>query len=143
MINILNGVKDYVIPGMNGEYTLRINPTDDYFAESLNNLLEECDKVEECYSERVKAEENGTKLWEISKERNNKLRLLVDETLGNGFCDTVYGNISLHAGDGDGLPLWLSLIFSIFDEMSAEIDRENAATQARLNKYVSKYKKKK
>lgn len=142
MINVALGVKEYPIQGVNGEYILRINPTDDDFAEALSHLVEACDKIEENYSNMLKDEDDGVEIWNISRARNKELRDLVDSVLGDKFCDTVYGHISLHAGDGDGLPLWLSLIFTIFDEMSEEIARENAAMKPRLDKYIGKYKKK-
>lgn len=142
MINVALGVKEYHIQGVNGEYILRINPTDDDFAEVLSNLVESCDKVEETYGKMITEENDGVEIWKNSKARNKELRDLIDGVLGDKFCETVYGHISLHAGDGDGLPLWLSLIFSIFDEMSEEIDREKSAMKPRLEKYIGKYKRK-
>ena len=140
-LNIKSGVKEYILNGANGAYTLRFNPTDGGFAEDIINALDTLDKIEEKYSDLIKNEQNGNKVFSLGREKDTEERAILDSVLGDGACETLFGRIRVYSGDGEGFPLWLSLLTMLIDEMSAAFEMEKKETNPRLEKYLQKYKK--
>lgn len=137
-LNFSTGVKEYNI---NGKYTLCFNPTDIKFIDRVFTAFEELDKKHEEYNSRITAEKNNAAIFEIAREIESATRCTIDSVFGEGASEAIFGDISVLAGDGDGLPLWAVLLLTIIDVMDEAFTREKKATNPRLQKYIKKYQR--
>ena len=138
MLNIGNGLKEY---DLNGVVKIRFNPTDVHFIEKIFEVFDKLDERQNEYSKRLQSNEEPKKLFEIAREMDAETREIIDVALGEKVCDPLFGNISIYAGDGDGLPLWANLLLTIISEMDDSFTREKKATNPRIQRYVAKFKK--
>ena len=141
-LKITTGLVEHNLEGINGSFPVLFNPTDGGFAEDLVTAIEKLDALENKYSDLIRNEEDGAKVFQLGRDKDVEQRAILDGLLGDGCCDTVYGKIRVYAGDGDGFPLWFSLLTMLLDNMSDAFEKEKAATNPRLEKYVNKYKRK-
>lgn len=141
-LNIKSGLVEYTLNGINGPFKIVFNPTDGGFAEDLVMAIDRLDTLENKYSELIRDEEDGAKVFTLGREKDAEQRAVLDGFLGDGCCDTLFGKLRVYAGDGEGFPLWFSLLSMILDNMSDAFEKEKAATNPRLEKYTAKYSKK-
>ena len=55
------------------------------------------------------------------------------------ICEPLFGSVNLVASSG-GLPLWANLMLAITDEVQGAMQGELVKREARIAKYVAKYK---
>ena len=136
-LNISNGLKEYNI---NGKCTVLFNPTDPNFVGRIFDTFDQLDKEHDEYSKTIRDETDGAKIFEIAREMDRDMRARIDDVLGEGVCEQVFGTISVYAA-ADGLPLWANLMLAIIDEMDDSFAREKKASNPRIKKYTEKYSK--
>ena len=136
-LNIATGVQEYNI---NGKGSVFFNPTDPNFIEKVFTAFNDLDAKTEEYREAIKKETDGVKVFEIARTMDKQMRAQIDDTLGEGICDQVFGGISVYAS-ADGLPIWANLLLGIIDEMDDAFAREKKASNPRIKKYTEKYKR--
>lgn len=140
-IKVCTGIKEYELEGVNGVFKIAFNPTDNFFVQKIVDAIETLDAAEAKYEEMIRNEEDPVKVFEAGDAKDKEMRCILDGIFGEGFCHTLFGTISVYAGDGEGFPLWLNILFSVLEEMSTQYEIEKAATNPRLEKYIGKYKK--
>jgi hypothetical protein len=142
-LSISTGLKSYDITDEAGNIktTVYFNPTDPGFAQRLYEAFADLDKKDEQYHEKIGAENDPAKLFEIAREMDKEMRGMIDNILGDGTCQAIFGGISVYAW-ADGLPLWANLLLGVMDEMDEALAREKKASDPRLQKYTKKFSKK-
>lgn len=131
------GLVEYTI---NGKVKLVFNPTDPNFIEKLFNTFDGLDELQEHYANELEKVKSNKEAFRATNELDAEMRKAVDDALGDGICDQLFGNMNLYA-TADGLPVWCNLILAIMDEMHDSVAREKKATNPRIAKYTAKYKK--
>ena len=135
------GLVEYDINGM---ATVRFNPTDSVFVERLYKTMRELDSRQDEFQQRVDAieigehGEGGEEMFAFASERDADMRKLIDELLGDGVADAVFPNMNCYAL-GDGLPIWVNLVFAVAEKVSEAYDKEHQKGDPRLKQYSDKY----
>lgn len=137
-LNFSTGVKEYNI---NGRYTVRFNPTDIKFIDRVFTAFDELDKRHEEYRARISEETNNAEVFSIAREIEKVTRSTIDSVFGDGASNAIFEDVSVLAGDGDGLPLWAVFLLTIIDVMDEAFTAEKKATNPRLQKYIKKYQR--
>ena len=131
------GLVEYTI---NGKVKLVFNPTDPNFIEKLFNTFDGLDELQTHYANELEKVKSNKEAFRATNELDAEMRKAVDDALGDGICDQLFGTMNLYA-TADGLPVWCNLILAIMDEMHDSVAREKKATNPRIAKYTAKYKK--
>lgn len=134
-IQFNSGVKEY---SLNDKATIRFNPTDSNFAETLYHTFEALDKKQEEY--QTEEITDGAEAFRKSRERDREMRETIDGILGEGVCDALFGCMNVYAL-ADGLPVWANLMLAIIDEMDDSVKAEQKKTSPRVAKYTARYKR--
>lgn len=138
MLNITDGLKEY---DLNGKVKIYFNPTDVHFVEKLFEVFDTLDERQNEYSQRLTGETDPKAVFKIAHEMDTETREIIDSALGEEVCGPLFGNISIYAGDGDGLPLWANLVLTLIDEMDESFTREKKAANPRIQRYIAKFKR--
>lgn len=139
-LNFEHGVKEYTVHGVNGDVTLRFNPTDGEFVRRLYNAFDTIDKKQSKYNDEVSKCGDKTEVFRIARERDTEMRGIIDEIFETPVCNDIFGNMSLFAL-GDGLYVWANFLLAIMDEVDTTFAREQKATNPRIQKYTAKYRR--
>ena len=149
MGNVINfdiGIKEYAIPGLNGDYTVRINPTDLTFVERVFSVFEQMDAKQEEYDKLLTDAKDTKDVFEIYHRFESEMRGMIngvfrDENAAEGIFgkENEYTVFAL-AG---GLPLWTNLMLALIDECDERFTKEKKATNPRIQKYIDKFNKSK
>ena len=78
-------------------------------------------------------------MFPIVRELDAKMRGVINEMFGDDVCTPLFGSVNLFASSG-GLPLWANLLLAITDEVQSAMQGELDKREARIAKYVEKYK---
>lgn len=135
VINFDSGVKEYTI---NDKFTVRFNPTDSNFAETLVKVFDELDRHQEEYNDGTN--EGGRAVFDRNRAIDAKMRKQLDSVFGDGACEVLFGSMNVYAL-ADGLPVWANLMLATIDEMSDSVKAEQKKTNPRIAKYTARYKK--
>lgn len=126
-----------------GKMEVCFNPADPVFAERLYNTIDELGKIQDEYAkkgETVQNQEMVSSAFDIRRERDGKMKEVLDGFFGAPVCDTVFGDMSLCAF-ADGFPVWLNLMLAIVDEVDANAGDIQKRADPRIKKYTEKYSK--
>lgn len=136
-LNIDIGVNTYSV---NGKSETAFNPTDSNFVAGLFDAFTELDKKQDAYREEIASLSDKREIFRIARERDAEMRQILDNALGAGTCERVFGSMSTYAL-ADGLPVWVNLMLAIIDEVDTSFAAEQKKTNPRLAKYTAKYDK--
>ena len=78
-------------------------------------------------------------MFPIVRELDAKMRGVINELFDDDVCTPLFGSVNLFASSG-GLPLWANLLLAITDEVQTAMKGELDKREARIAKYVEKYK---
>ena len=132
-----DGVQEIVI---NGKCTVYANLTDGTFIESVFNAFNALDALEDEYRPRIEDATAASEVFSLSRERDAKMREIVNGIFEQDVCSPVFGKMQLNAA-ADGLPLWANMLLTFIDNMDSALTEEKTRTNPRLKRYVDKYKK--
>ena len=110
------------------------------FAQKVYDTFDSLDKKQEYYKEEVKKIAGTAKIFDFARERDAEMRTMIDGVFGSPVCDAVFGKMNVYAL-ADGLPVWCNLMLAVIDELDSSFSREQKMTNARVQKYTSKYHK--
>lgn len=131
------GVVEYNLSG-NGECSVRFNPTDTTFVKRLYDVFNALDEVQEKHKATIEKMADKSEIFGVSKNMDAEMRGMIDNVLGDGVCDAVFGDLNVYAM-ADGLPVWANLLLALMDELDTAFAREQKATNPRIAKYTKKY----
>lgn len=126
---------------LNGVVEVSFNPTDSNFVEKLFGTFDQLDRQQEEYRQEVNAATDNRKVFEIARKRDTEMRSLIDGVFDTDVCKPLFGSMNVYAM-ADGLPAWCNLMLAILDIVKESFDREQKAIDPRVEKFVSKYRKK-
>lgn len=129
------GVVEY---NLNGKCSVCFNPTDTVFVKRIYDVFNALDEVQEKYKAAIEKMADKTEIFSISRKMDAEMRGMIDDVLGAGVCDAVFGELNVYAM-ADGLPIWVNLLLALMDELDTAVAREQKATNPRIAKYTKKY----
>lgn len=133
-----NGVKTYQVHGVNGDTTIRFNPTDGEFIKRLYEAFETLDKKQDVYNAEIQRCADKKEIFSIARRRSDEMRKIIDGIFDEPVCEKIFGGMNLYAL-GDGLHVWTNFMLALMDETDSTFAREQKATNPRLKKYTAKY----
>lgn len=136
-INFESGLKEYTL---NGAVTIRINPTDHVFVDSLFTTFEKLEKLQAEVKSKLEKTADKRKVFEIAGQCNTEIRAMIDEALGAPVCEPLFGSMSVCAL-ANGLPVWCNLMLAILDEVSGGFSEADEQQKKRMAEYTKKYKR--
>ncbi len=122
--------KNLVEYDINGDYTLKFNPTDEGFVARLEALFESLEGLQGRLAEGKGFAQFG--------ELDAEMRAQIDALLGEGASDALFADMNCYA-IADGLPVWMNLVFALLDEVADAYEREFGKTDARVKAHNAKY----
>lgn len=131
------GVQEFSV---NGGRTIRFNPADIGFAETLYSVIAKINTIDEETRKKREATTDYAKIFDYNRAADKRMREVVDTVFGEGFCADVFGGIRLLAL-ADGLSIVENFVFAVLDQMDASITDNLAKRDARIAKYTAKYQK--
>ena len=135
-LNFSDGLTEY---RLNDRVTVRFNPTDIGFLEKLSSAFEKLDALqEEVRASREKLTDDR-EVFPVARELDGKMRGILNELFSEEICAPLFGAMNLFASSG-GLPVWANLMLALTDEVQSSMSAELEQREARIAKYVGKYR---
>lgn len=131
------GVQEFKV---NGGRSIRFNPADIGFAETLYGVIAKINTIDEETRKKRESTTDYAKIFDYNRSADKRMREVVDAVFGDGFCSDVFGDIRLVAL-ADGLSVVENFAFAVLDQMDAGITENLAKRDARIAKYTAKYQK--
>lgn len=125
---------------LNDAVEVEFNATDTNFVERLFSTFESLDKQQEEHKKEVSAETDNKKVFELARIRDEEMRKLIDGVFMKEVCAPLFGDMNVYAM-ADGLPVWCNLMLAILDIVKDKYKDEAKSIDARVEKFVAKYKK--
>lgn len=129
------GVVEY---NLNGKCSVCFNPTDTTFVKRIYDVFNALDEAQEKHKATIEKMADKSEIFGVSKAMDAEMRGMIDNVLGDGVCDAVFGDLNVYAM-ADGLPVWANLLLALMDELDTAFAREQKATNPRIAKYTKKY----
>lgn len=136
--NVGSGVQEYNI---NGKCKVYFNPSDPEFSEKVFNALDVLMDLSEKYGNQIQTETDNRKIFSIARELDGKLRETINGLFGEDVCTAVFGTMHLTAS-ADGLPVWVNFMLALIDIINDAYSEAEKALNPKLQKLVTKYKRK-
>lgn len=124
---------------VNGVRTIRINPADVGFFETLYNLMGKVDAIEAETAKKREKTEDPAKLFDYYRFSDKKMREAVDSVFGEGFCADVFKDIRLVAITSNGMTALEGFLFAVIDQMDESVKGSMEKRSDTISKYTSKY----
>ena len=131
-----DGLEEY---RLNDRVTVRFNPTDVGFLEKLSHTFEQLDQLQDEVRKSRDSITDDREVFPIVRELDTRMHDVINELFGDDVCTPLFGSVNLFASSG-GLPLWANLLLAITDEVQSAMQGELDKREARIAKYVEKYK---
>lgn len=134
-LNFDGGLVSY---SLNGKCEISFNPADSMFVERFYNAFDKLGKLQDEYGKKEMPETSAA-IFDIAREREGKMRKVIDELFGAPVCEAVFGGMSVCAF-ADGFPVWLNLMLAVTDEIEANLGAIEMKANPRVEKYTAKYR---
>ena len=137
-----SGVKTYKV---NGGAEISFNPTDANFIQSLYTTMEDLEKASQDFEKRAAEvnEEDPVEIFKLAGEKDAVFREKINALFPEeDACTAMFGKMHVDALTDDGLPLWANFLLAVLDACGGvAYDKLLAKGNAKINKYLNKYKK--
>lgn len=124
-----------------GSIEVFYNPTDIRFSERIVNAVERIGKKQESYEERNEKISDHKERFALMDEADKNVRAEIDGIFDAPVCDAIFGNLCVVTSYANGLPIGIGFLMQIIDDIDTTFAREQKCTNARVSKYLDKYKK--
>ena len=132
-----DGLEEY---RLNDRVTVRFNPTDMGFLEKLSSAFEKLDAIQEEVRASKESITDEREVFPLARELDGKMRAILDTLFDVEICEPLFGPMNLFASSG-GLPVWANLMLAVTEEVQNSMQDELQQREARIAKYVDKYRK--
>lgn len=141
-LNFDTGLQEYTL---NKAVSVWFNPTDNNFVSRMYDVFEELDKKQEAYKAEIAQLGESKEIFEFARARDNEMRQIIDDLFGQPICEALFGHMNVYALDKYNMPIWANLLLTVIDEIGEAVERasDDTVTNARLEKYIAKYRIKK
>lgn len=126
---------------VNSTRTIKLNPSDVGFVETLYALMGKLDAISKDTERKKENTNDPVKLFEAYRVGDKKAREAVDVVFGTGFSDDVFESVSLFAVTETGLTVMENFLFAVLDEMDETATANVSNRSASIEKYTKKYEK--
>lgn len=149
-IKIDTGIREFPVTDEEGNVltTVRMNPTDMNFVETVFNALENIDRMYTGYQEEAKKieeieddKEAGVKMFDLTGNADVQIRETINNLFGKDICTPIIGSMNILT-PAEGLPLWANILFGFIDLFDAKLVEEKQKQNPRIEKYTKKYSRK-
>lgn len=144
-----DGYKNIEING-DPNKVIRINPTDMAFVKRISGLGDKAKEISDKYGdidfsnieklENLDPEDPDFTMMKKAAEAMDKaeksIRELIDSTFEYPVCDIVFGELNC-LSPANGTPIYLNFIRVIFEYITAEMQKHNAESEAKISKYTN------
>lgn len=127
---------------VNGKRSIRFNPSDVGFMDTLYALVAKVDEIEKESQKKREKTDDPAKMFDYFRASDKRMREAVDAVFGDGFCDDVFDGVRLVAM-ADGLTVLENFVFSVMDQMDESVRANMEARNAKIEKYTAKYQARK
>lgn len=124
---------------VNGKRTIRFNPADVGFIETLYTLMAKVEAIEKEGQTRRSKQNDPAKDFDSFRRDDIKMKEAVDAVFGEGFCDDVFDGVRLVALS-DGLTVLEQFVFAVLDHVDASVRDNIEKRNAKIEQYTAKYK---
>lgn len=138
-INFSTGVVEMSV---NGKRTIKFNPADVGFIETLYSLMAKVEEIETESQKKREKTDDPAKVFDYFRSSDKRMREAVDAVFGESFCDDVFDGVRLVAL-ADGLTVLENFVFAVIDQMDESVRANMAARNDRVAKYTAKYQNRK
>lgn len=137
-LNFETGVQSFPVNGV--EDALRMNPTDVEMLRKIYVAMKDLEAKQNAMNTPSSKGETGNaeERFDNLHKSDQEMRRVLDGIFGCGFCEKVFGEMSLYAS-AKGLPVWLNFILAVIDLFDNSVKREAALSDKRIQKHVQKY----
>ena len=139
-MNTLSFATGIITYRVNDSCDVSFNPTDSAFIERLYTAFEVLEKKQESYKSDIMSREKPQDILSFSQERDAEMRKIIDGVFGEGISSQLFGDMNVYSL-ANGLPVWCNFLLAVMDESNSAFEREQKATNPKLNKYLKKYSK--
>lgn len=144
IVSLGSGIKEFTFAfnetATGNAVTVRFNPTNMLFAEKLFSTFDDMDAIGEKYVKKLDETTDSKSLFAITRAAENDMREKLNSLFGTDFCTPLFGEYeSVYASDGDGLPVWATILLATIDEIGTSFVAEKEKTNPRIKKYTEKY----
>lgn len=140
-INFSTGVVEMSV---NGKRTIRFNPSDVGFMETLYGLMAKIEKDETEIQKKREKTDDAAKVFDYFRSSDKRMRNTVDAVFGENFCNDVFDGVRLVAMDTvTGLTVIENFIFAVIDQMDESVRTSLEKRNASIAKYTEKYQNRK
>lgn len=131
-----------IVYDVNGKLELPIRIADVYLIERIYNAFEELDKKQDEYRKTVESVKDNKALFDAAHKIDEEMRGYINEPFEMDVCSALFDHMSVYAiSPNTGMPVWLNFMLAMLDEVQGTVSGAEAKANARLQKYVAKYKK--
>lgn len=125
---------------VNGGRTIRFNPADIGFLDTLYSLLGKLESIQADEDKKKAKKDDPAKFFDYNRICDKRMKDAVDSVFGEGFCNDVFQGVRLFAL-AEGLTVIENFIFAIIDKMDESVRENMAQRNDRMAKYTEKYQK--
>lgn len=125
---------------VNGGRTIRFNPADVGFMETLYSLMAKVEDIESESRKKREKTDDPAKVFDYFRSSDKRMREAVDAVFGDGFCDDVFNGVRLVAL-ADGLTVLENFVFAVLDQMDDTVKENLAKRDSRIAKYTERYER--
>lgn len=125
---------------VNGKRTIRFNPTDFGFMDTLYSLIAKVDAIGKDCERKLQKSTSPEKDFDYYRAADKQMKKAVDDVFGDGFSDDVFDGVRLIAWAGDGLTVLESFVFAVIDHMDGSVRENMERRNAKIESYTAKYK---
>lgn len=123
---------------VNGKRTIKFNPSDVGFIETLYSLMAKVEEIETESQKKREKTDDPAKVFDYFRASDKRMREAVDAVFGENFCDDVFDGVRLVAL-ADGLTVMENFVFAVIDQMDESVRANMEARNAKIEKYTAKY----
>ena len=124
---------------VNGGRTIRFNPADVGFIDTLYSLMAKVEDIEKESQKKREKSDDPAKIFDYFRSSDKRMRDAVDAVFGEGFCDDVFDGVRLVAM-ADGLTVLENFVFAVIDQMDESVKANMDRRNAKIEQYTAKYR---
>lgn len=122
--------------------TVKFNPTDPLMIGRLYNATQALASRQEEYKRKAAAmADDSPELLDFMSTINEEMKDTISSVFLHGAPD-VFCGVGAYAYNRSGIPLWVAFITAVMDRMDVSVKTAQSEQSAKLEKLLSKYKRK-
>lgn len=123
--------------------TIRFNPTDPLMIGRLYNVTKELTSKQEDYKRRANTiNPESSELLDFLNEVNEDMLALLSGVFLHGMDRNIFGGYGAYSYNRNGIPLWVAFVSAVMDRMDVSVRTAQSEQTAKIDKLLSKYKRK-